>query len=104
MCVAQVGQVAPSAWRTVLAPCRTLLDAEAELCLCCGHVRVMGLFELRPQAAAWKGCATARGQESCWVVKNGISNTKTAFLDGGLSPVPNTFSIGYLDDSPEATF
>ena len=42
MCVAQVGQAAPSAWRTV----------HAELCFCGGHVWVMGSFELRPKAVA----------------------------------------------------
>ena len=44
-------------------------DAEAELCLTCSHVGIVGVFVRGPKTVAKSGCAAARGQEGCWGVR-----------------------------------
>ena len=90
MCIAQVGQAAPSAWHTILAP-RGLTDAEVELCFSCGHIGVVGVVELGPKAVA-KGVELG-------VVENWVPDAETAFLVGGLCSEPSTISDGHWDES-----
>ena len=54
--------------------------------------------------AVVKGRAAAPGQESWYGVENRVSNTKTAFLDGGLCSEPSVFGDGHLDDVAKAVF
>ena len=65
---------APS-WRHAASP-----DAEAELCLTCSHVGIVGVFVRGPKTVAKSGCAAARGQEGCWGVRNQASSVMGTWM------------------------
>ena len=99
MCVAQVGQVARGACRAVRTARSVLPDAVAELRFNSGHVGIVRVVRLRPEAVAKRSCAC------CWKptrLENRVPGDETAFLDGSLCSKPSVLGGGDLDDSSEA--
>ena len=64
-CVAQVGQVA-------LGPCRAVRTPRSEMRFRSGHVGIVSVVILRPEAVAKGGCAAARSKKAAGSGKQGL--------------------------------
>ena len=57
-----------------------VVRGRGRIVLTCSHVGIVGVFVRGPKTVAKSGCATARGQEGCWGVRNQASSVMGTWM------------------------